>query len=347
VTDSNLKSESSGLVIIISILVCIACGVLYWLCATPSFFGWDQSESVSIDTKVYDDIDAMEPSVLFYKGNKDQATAAARALLKADKYNVSNLLCAGDLFCQIPELTDEGFEYLRRAVQLAPRSRWVRLNYARKLAQQKRYEEAIKQYQELSKLFSNGWSMPQVELAQLEMTMKDYEHAHDTLKHVTENEVENTIARKAYGVALSADNMEDDGFHEFTRAVNKDKERGYPNEVSDLVAKNANSFEKALVAVRKQAAEKPDKIDLSINEARLLIASKKMDEAKDVLSKVIAAHKDNADAHFVMAEYYLWNKTQQQAQPSESDNPKDNDKQEDPAEKEFKEGVKLTTETNE
>jgi len=202
----------------------------------------------------------------------------------------------------------------------------VHLNYARKLAQGKRYEEAIPEYKKLASLNSvavsmtdpislvwkpatplagenDAWTTPRYELAQLYMDLGQFSEATQTLRDALQVDPKNGAKRKQLGLALAADNKVDEGFKEFKQAVSD--LQGYPSEVEDVMQKNGDDPTKALADLRSMIASSPEETDLKLDEARLLIANKKYDEAKTVLETMVKQDKDDADAHLVLAEVYV------------------------------------------
>jgi tetratricopeptide (TPR) repeat protein len=281
------------------------------------------------------DVDKMTPpgspqgpsiSEMFERGQTNAALQAARQLLNNNQYDVKTLMCAGNIFSQVPESSNEGFDLLRRSVQLAPQSRWVHLNYARKLAQAKRYEEAIPEYKKLAALNvpaaptsdpislvwkpavpvaaeNDNWTTPRYELAQLYLDLHQFGDAAQTLRDALAVDGKNGAKRKQLGLALAADNKLDEGFKEFEQAVSD--LQGYPSDVEDVMQKNGDDPTKALADLRSMIAASPQDSDLKLDEARLLIANKKYDEAKTVLEAMLKEDKDDADAHLVLAEVYV------------------------------------------
>ncbi len=133
-------------------------------------------------TDVYD----MEPSRLLREGDVDGALGAARQLLDKDKWNVKNLMCAGNVFVDAPKdrgETEEGFDLLKTSTYMCPGSTVVRLNYARALGRAGRIEEATRQYDQVIKASKDFVPFaPSLELARLYMTNLDEEKAIALLK---------------------------------------------------------------------------------------------------------------------------------------------------------------------
>jgi len=304
-------------------LILLVAAFAVWFTTAPSGIGGIGLASLSVnkdqameasDERIFAAVDKLKPpgspqgpsiSELFESGQTDEALQAARQLLKNNPYDLKTLMCAGDIFSQVPESTDEGFDLLRRSIQAVPQSRWVRLNYARKLAEAKRYEEAIPEYKKLADQYNDKWITPRYELAQLYLDQKEFAAASNELRVALQTDVKNGFARKQLGLCLAADNHLDDGFSEFKKGVSLDRLQGYPSEVEDLMEKNEFDAEKALVDLRSMIAESPDDADLKLDEARLLIATKKIDEAKIVLKDMLQKDKEDADAHLVLAEAFL------------------------------------------
>jgi predicted Zn-dependent protease len=296
----------------------------------------DKNQAMEASSEsILTDVDKMTPlgapqgpsiSEMFERGQTNAALQAARQLLRNNPYDLKTLMCAGNIFSQVPESSNEGFELLRRSVQLAPQSRWVHLNYARKLAQAKRYEEAIPEYKKLAALNlatppasdpislvwkpavpvaaeNDSWTTPRYELAQLYLDLHQFGDAAQTLRDSLVIDGKNGAKRKQLGLALAADNKLDEGFKEFKQAVSD--LQGYPSEVEDVMQKNGDDPTKALADVRSMIAASPQDQDLKLDEARLLIANKKYDDAKTILETMLKDDQDDADAHLVLAEVYV------------------------------------------
>ncbi len=252
-------------------------------------------------TDVYD----MEPSRLMREGDVDGALGAARQLLDKDKWNVKNLMCAGNVFVDAPKdrgETEEGFELLKTATYMCPVSKYVRLNYARALGRAGRIEEATKQYDQVIK--TNMDFEPSLELARLYMTNLDEDKAISLLKLISDKDPENSSIQMLLGIAMARNHKEKEGFEEYIQAFAKARTLGYPLEVRELVEKNHDSVNDAIKEQRTIADQKPVSIVAKLLLAEMLILQNRIPEAKTVLDAQKTQFKDNAELHRLYAEIY-------------------------------------------
>lgn len=252
-------------------------------------------------TDVYD----MEPSRLMREGDVDGALGAARQLLDKDKWNVKNLMCAGNVFVDAPKdrgETEEGFDLLKTATYMCPVSKYVRLNYARALGRAGRIEEATRQYDMVIK--SNMDFEPSLELARLYMTNLDEEKAISLLKAISDKDPENSSVQMLLGIAMARNHEEKEGFEEYIQAFGKARTLGYPLEVRELVEKNHDSVPEAIKEQRTIADQQPVSIVAKLLLAEMLILQNRNAEAKAVLDSQKGKFKDNAELHRLYAEIY-------------------------------------------
>jgi tetratricopeptide (TPR) repeat protein len=290
--------------------------------------GTTQSDSVLSD-KELTDIDQLRPATLMREGKPEEAVKDARLRLQQDPLDVRNLICAGNILSAVAPYQDEGFELLQRAKYLAPQSRWVRLDLARKLAEAKRYNQSIEEYKGLSSISgTEEWTTPKYELAQIYIKKKDFENAENVLKSTRSLDVDNSRGQKQFGFVLGLNGDEEEGFAEFKRAVAREQEQSNaavtPAETSDgdatknqeengkaHTAKTDNSegdLLKAIDDVRESIKAKPDDLSLKLQEARLLLVSRQTDQANKAFNALLEKNKDNPEVHLLDAEILLWSK---------------------------------------
>ncbi|CAN5484538.1 hypothetical protein BH10CYA1_BH10CYA1_23500 [soil metagenome] len=252
-------------------------------------------------TDVYD----MEPSRLMREGDVDGALGAARQLLDKDKWNVKNLMCAGNVFVDAPKErgeTEEGFDLLKTATYMCPVSKYVRLNYARALGRAGRIEEATKQYNLVTK--SNMDFEPSLELARLYMTNLDEEKAISLLQMIYDKDPENSSVQMLLGIAMARNHKEKEGFEEYTQAFGKARTLGYPLEAKELVEKNHDSIPDAIKEQSTIADQQPVSITAKLLLAEMLILQNRIAEGKTVLDAQKTKFKDNPELHRLYAEIY-------------------------------------------
>jgi predicted Zn-dependent protease len=285
--------------------------------------------------QVLADVDSLPASQMMVAGKTADAISAARQMVRQNPNDVLALMCAGNVLSQNPDTAEDGFKYLRRSVYLAPMSRWVRFNYARKLYEAKRYEEAIPQYEILANEQPEQWTDARYELAQLYMDMKQFDKAVEQLNSALQYERNRGLTYKQIGIAMAAaaNTNQDEGFTAFKKGVSLENATdrkelaNCPGEVEPLVKQNDGDKAKALAQVEDQIKAQPDDPDLKIEEARLYIACNRLDDAKKALTDLEQKDKDDPDVFETKAQLLLMQNDETGAKQA------------------FQEAVKLTHET--
>lgn len=300
-------------------LIAVICAVGFWFTivkpeemrlypgdgVVPGTVSNDKEVLYLCSQKLLTDVYDMEPSRLMREGDVDGALGAARQLLDKDKWNVKNLMCAGNVFVDAPKdrgETEEGFDLLKTATYMCPVSKYVRLNYARALGRAGRIEEATKQYDQVIK--TNMDFQPSLELARLYMSNLDEEKAINLLKGISDKAPENSSVQMLLGIAMARNHQEKDGFEEYIQAFGKARTLGYPMEAKELVEKNHDSVPDAIKEQRAIADKEPSSIQAKLLLAEMLILQNRVPEARAVLDSQKARFKDNAELHRLYAEIY-------------------------------------------
>ncbi len=319
-TGDSDGSEVGGKGLIIwATIIAVVCAAGFWFTVVkpdemrlypgdgvvPGSVSNDQDTLYLCSSKVLTDVYDMEPSRLMREGDVDGALGSARQLLDKDKWNVKNLMCAGNVFVDAPKdrgETEEGFDLLKTATYMCPVSKYVRLNYARALGRAGRIEEATKQYDQVIK--TNMDFQPSLELARLYMSNLDEEKAINLLKGISDKDPENSSVQMLLGIAMARNHQEKDGFEEYNQAFGKARTLGYPLEAKDLVDKNHDSVPDAIKEQRAIADKESSPIESKLLLAEMLILQNRVPEAKTVLDAQKAKFKDNAELHRLYAEIY-------------------------------------------
>ncbi|HEY9679065.1 MAG TPA: hypothetical protein V6C76_13735 [Drouetiella sp.] len=252
--------------------------------------------------QVLTDVEAMEPLQAMRDGDMDLAIGSARALIDKDKWNVKNLMCAGDVFVAAPKdagLQKEGYQDLQTAVHMVPASKWIRLNYARALARGERFEEAIEQYEKVTK--DNLDIVPSLELARLYMDV-DQDKALKLLHDLAVKSPDNSAVQMLLGIAMARNDEEKPGYEEYVQAYGKARAIGYPFEARDLVVKNHDSIPDAIKEQTDLVSKDKEDVDAKLMLAKMLIVQNKLPEARAVLDPEKEKLKDNAELHRLYAE---------------------------------------------
>lgn len=312
--DSSWKST-----LILTLLIVVGLAAAFWFTVgkppelrlwqgdgvVPSAVSSDKEVVYLSSAKLLTDIYDMEPSKLLREGDVDGAIVAARGLLHKDHWNVKNLMCAGNVFTDLPSdqgVKEEGFDLLKTATYMCPTSKYVRLNYARQLGKAGRIEEAVKQYDQVIK--TNLDTLPGLELARLYMSNDDGEKAIKLLQGMSEKEPENSSVQMLLGIAMARNHDEKAGYEEYIQAFGKARTLGYPIEARDLVAQNHDSIPDAINQQKQIADRQPISIEAKLLLAEMLIIQLQVPEAKAVLDSQKAKFKDNPELHRLYAEIY-------------------------------------------
>jgi len=258
----------------------------------------------SVSTDLDRDMPAMK---LFNAGKTPAAVAAARNLIKKDSNNASNLVCAGNILAANPDTRAEGLVLLQKSVYSVPDSKWVGINFARKLAVDERNTDALAQYDELTKKYID-WPTPRYEMAQLLIKNHEFEKASKILQPARTHDASNNRAQKQWGLVEALTNLEtDDGWAEFKHAVYRERKVGYPGEIETLLQRTSSDTDKALADLRAQLARRPDDLLLKLQAVQVLIAAKKLAEAKTALDALARANPKDPDVQLEISELALWN----------------------------------------
>ncbi len=275
----------------------------------------NESEMMDLfSQKVLTDVDQMEPSRLMREGQTDDAIGAARDLINKDKWNVRNLMCAGNVFAAAPKenaLNEEGYNLLLTSTYLCPQSKYVRLNYARALGRGGRFEEATKQYDKVVK--ANMDTLPSLELARLYMSNGDEDKAIKLLTAIMEKDPENSSAQKLLGIAGARNHDEKAGYEDYIKGFALERTAGYPLEARDLVDRNHDSVSDAIKEQRTTADAEPTEVEPKLLLVEMLIVQGDLTGAQSVLDAEKTKNKDNAELHRLYAELYHQSGKEEQA----------------------------------
>ena len=146
-------------------------------------------------------------------------------------------------------------ELLNKTLLMTPESRYVRLNYARRLADANHKTEAIEQYNILCKKYPALWTEPHLELANIYIKSDKAKLAADQYKAILGVDPNDAEMLKRYGLALAAADNEQEGFANFVKACSvKKDEQTYSAMAKALLSKNGNSASKAISEMKIEVA---------------------------------------------------------------------------------------------
>lgn len=260
------------------------------------------ADDLSVNSRVVlDDVAKMEPSKLLEQGKIDEAIGEARSELKAHPNDFRTVMCAGNILSQVGD-KDHGFELLKESVNLAPESRYVRLNYASRLAAAGRKEEAIQQYAILCDKFPKEWFEPHFELSRLYMAAGKPNEAIVQQKIVLDDQPDNPLIRQDMAVCLAASGKEDEAFEEFSKSAKTIKDaKPYAVQARNILEKN-RSAKRAIGDMRIEVAMHRSDVKPRIEYVELLLYLGQNSQAKQVANEGLKNFPKNTNLHLLIAE---------------------------------------------
>ncbi len=241
----------------------------------------------------------MEPEQLIKSGKTDLAIAKAQDLARKKPHDPLVNLCVGDTLFKAGS-KDEGLHYIKRAVALAPRSRWLRLQLAQHLALAQKNDEAVAQYQLLINAYPH-WEQPHRDLAEIYLKEANYSGAADELAIALEIDGGSSENRKLEGLALARAGHGPRGFSEWLIGeANEFSTSGPPPDIKQEI-RNYGSTDRAIYRFRRQLEDSPDNPTVKYLLARCLIYVGQLGEAKDLLMDARRAAPSNIDIHRSLA----------------------------------------------
>ncbi len=265
-------------------------------------------EEIRANTQtIIDDLTKMEPAKLAAEGNVDEAILEALKEIKAKPDDLSTLMCTGNILVAFGS-KEEGYKYLEKSVLLAPESRYVRLNYARRLADgdDQHKKQAIEQYNILCKKYPALWTEPHLELANLCIRTSNPKLAAEQYKIILGFSPDDVEMQKRYGFALAASGNEKEGFEAFVKACSASKDKqGYAIMAKSLLSKNENSAKKAISEIRIEVATKSQQTAPRMAYIQLLLYLERAEEAKALAEGLVKMDGQNPESHILLAEVAL------------------------------------------
>jgi len=243
--------------------------------------------------------ETMAPSRLLEAGKPDLAIEEAHRLAEAKPHDVVANLAAGNVLCTVGD-KDEGFLLLKRSVALAPRSRYVRMNLAEKLASAKRYDEAIAQYNLILQGYGH-WSKPHLALANIYIAQERYADAASELQAALDSEPNNGEVRKLRGVCLARSGKIKRGLDEYVMGdAIQQNFAGLPADLKQLVT-NWGSLERADFELGRELELNGDNPTLKLRRARIMMYTGRVSEAKPLLMEARKKGSTDAELHMSLA----------------------------------------------
>lgn len=252
--------------------------------------------------ELLDDLVKMQPSKLAAEGKVDEALAAALKAVKDKPNDLLTLMCAGNILVAFGDKT-EGLKLLNKTLLMMPDSRYVRLNYARRLYDSNRIADAIEQYNVLCKKFPAAWTEPHLELANIYIKSDKAALAAENYKIILGFNPDDVEMKKRYGLALAMAGDEKEGFENFSKACSVKKEQqSYTPLAKSLLSKYGNDPKKAVSEMKIEVATNAKQVAPRIAYTELLLYLGRKNEAKDSAEETITVDAQSLEAHALLSQ---------------------------------------------
>jgi predicted Zn-dependent protease len=243
---------------------------------------------------------ALKPGQLVAQGKLDEAVKEAETLIGKSKHKALANICAGNVFCQA-NLYDDGLKYLKNAVALSHRNRYVIENYAEKLAEAGKTDDAIAQFESLANADKN-WVAPHQQLAKLYFDTERPAEAADQLKFVLSLNEHNFNARKQRGIALALSNNMKEGLDEYVRGEQDESRTGIPTAIKSVLGNaGPKAIDRVTYELQQQINNHPDDYLPKLRLAQLYQYSNDLQNAKDNLLDARRLKPQNAEIQRTLA----------------------------------------------
>lgn len=256
------------------------------------------------------EISQIEPLKSFEAGKVTSATSEAWSISdkKENRKNVKLLMAAGNVLTSTGNFKDawKGFILLERSQALAPKNKWVRLNYARHLFGRGLSKEAIEQYEDLLKLTAESdpnWIEPRLELANIYLVEEQTKLAIKLYEDCLKLKPEDPRIIKRIGIALAVNGDQKKGYDQFIKGCNLEQDKmDYSPDIKADIDKNGGLIESAITDMRKKVQARPQDINLRIKLGRLLICVNRLKESKEHLDEAAKKNQSISQIHEVLSE---------------------------------------------
>lgn len=251
-------------------------------------------QSLDDSQEVIKQAEALRPAQLAAGGKLTEAMLAIDQLLDEQPHDVATTVCRARIYLKSKRL-DDAFKSYKRALALAPRNRYVRIDYARGLATNGKLEESINQYKLLERQ-SPTWVDPHLELAHLYMVNDRNVEAAAEFQEVLKLKPNYAQASKLRGIVLARSGQAEAGMEEYMNGINIENRSGKP-EAMKVILNIWGNVDKAKYDLERQAESNPDDPMLKLRLAYIYLYINKTDEAKECLQDARKLAPTNPDIH--------------------------------------------------
>jgi Tfp pilus assembly protein PilF len=280
----------------------IVCMAFFWF--TISSFDADtvsdKNESNTANANVMTAVNQLKPMQLANAGNLVEAMREVTILVQKKPHDAAANICAGNVYVMSSSV-DEGLRYLKKGVALSHRDPDVILNYARKLAQAKRLDEAMAQYDSVTKVDPNAQTA-RTELAKLYLDNDRPEEAAVQLAAVCDANPNNFAARKLRGIALARSGKVKPGLEEYMLAIAQEGQSGPPEALRSMLGNNgATAMDRVIYELEQQVNNRPTEYVPKLRLAQLYTYGGNPKAAKELLLEARRIAPSNAEVQRTLA----------------------------------------------
>lgn len=284
-------------------LIAIGCMAFFWFTivsfdAEPR--GGDSTTAAAGD--VMDQVNSLKAMQMANGGQLMEAMREAATYLQKHNHDVAANICAGNVYVMAGAF-DDGLKCLKKSVALSHRNKAVQLNYAQKLAYSKKFDEAINQYEQLTKQYPT-WELPKMELAKVYFDQKRPADAARVLGDVLKANSNNFAARKLRGIALARDKKTKQGLEEYMLAVAQEQTAGPPDALKQLLGASAGgpaAMDRIIYELQQQVNNRPDEYVPKLRLAQLYCYGGNAKNAKELMQDARRLAPNNAEVQRTLA----------------------------------------------
>ncbi|MBY0356689.1 MAG: tetratricopeptide repeat protein [Candidatus Obscuribacterales bacterium] len=243
----------------------------------------------------------LKPSKLAASGKLTEAMIAVDQLLEEQPYDLATTVCRAEIYLK-SKRAEDAFKSYKRALALAPRNRYIRIDYARALTASNKLDEAIKQYKLLQRQ-SPTWADPHLELAQIYMLNDKPLDAAVEFAEVSKLRPNDYQINKLRGIALARGGRAEEGMDEYMNGINVEARSGKP-EAMQAILRIWGNVDKAKYDLERQIESNPDDPMLKMRLAQINIYINKTAEAKQYLQETRKLAPNNPEVHRLLCIVY-------------------------------------------
>lgn len=246
--------------------------------------------------------EGFKPAKLAQKGKYIDAVVAAQNLLEEKPHEPAAYLCAGNVMLKAG-LKEDALKHLKTAQAMAPKNRFVKLAYARALSTTGHLDEAVAQYKAISQQIPR-WYDARMELAQLLLVNNQPGEAVKELQEVTRLFPEKSLAHKLLGVSLARSGHPEEGMDEYMAGIVAEGRLGQPEALQEILS-SWGSIDKAKYYLEQRVEEHPNDPLLKLRLAQVYMYANKLDDAKKTLLDARKHAPANAEIRRSLCVLYL------------------------------------------